>query len=78
MAKNSEGARRNRSIDPAQDGATARDPVDLHASQEAMTADQANYLKILAHEAGEPFDPDLSRALAARRIAELEARRGKP
>jgi hypothetical protein len=77
MAKNSEAARRNRSISPAADGATIKDPVDLKSGQEAMTGDQANYLKILTHEAGEPFDPDLTKALAARRIAELEARRGR-
>jgi hypothetical protein len=77
MAKNSEAARRSRSIDPAEDGATIKDPPDLHAGREAMTQEQANYLKILAHEAGEPFDPDLTRAMAARRIRELEQRTGR-
>ena len=77
MARNSEAARRNRSIEPAASGATLKDPVDLHAAQEAMTADQANYLKILCHEAGEAFDPDLTRALAARRITALEAQTGR-
>ncbi|WP_372619947.1 DUF3072 domain-containing protein [Falsiroseomonas sp.] len=77
MAKNSEAARRNRLINPARDGATIKDPPDLHTAQEAMTADQANYLKTLSHEAGEPFDPDLTKALAARRIRELEARTGR-
>lgn len=77
MAKNSEAARRSRSIQAGMDGATIKDPADLHTAQEAMTTDQANYLKILAHEAGEAFDPDLSKAMAARRIAELEARRGR-
>ncbi len=77
MASNSPEARRNRSISHANDGATLKHPVDLHAAQEAMTNEQANYLKTLTHEAGEAFDPDLTRALAARKIAELEARRGK-
>jgi hypothetical protein len=77
MARNSDAARQNRSISPAANGATLKDPVDLKSAHEAMTGDQANYLKILTHEAGEPFDPDLTKALAARKIAELEARRGK-
>ncbi len=77
MARNSPDARAARSIARPVDGATLKDPNDLHAAQEAMTQDQANYLKILTREAGEPFDPDLTKALAARRIAELEARRGR-
>ena len=77
MAKNSEDARRNRPIAPGRVDATLRDPPDLHTANEAMTAAQANYLKTLCHEAGEPFDPDLTKALAARRIAELEARTGR-
>lgn len=78
MAKNSEAARQNRSIAPADNGATIKDPADLHTANEAMTASQANYLKQLSAEAGEEFDPDLSKAMAARRIAALEARRGRP
>jgi hypothetical protein len=42
-----------------------------------MTGAQASYLKTLSEEAGEPFDADLTKAEASRRIDELRARTGK-
>jgi hypothetical protein len=42
-----------------------------------MTGAQASYLKTLSEEAGESFDPDLSKAEASRRIDELQARTGR-
>lgn len=77
MAKNSEAARRNRTIDPTADGATIKDPPDLHTANEAMTGEQAAYLKALCREAGETFDPDLTKALAARKIRQLEEKTGR-
>jgi hypothetical protein len=77
MARNSEAARQNRSIAPADNGATIKDPADLHTANEAITASRVNYLKQLSAEAGEAFDPDLSKAMAARSNAAREARPGK-
>jgi hypothetical protein len=44
-----------------------------------MTGAQASYLKALCEEAGEPFDPNLSKAEASKLIDELQAktRRGR-
>ena len=42
-----------------------------------MTGAQAAYLKTLWMEAGEPFDPDLTKAEASKRIDELQAKTGR-
>jgi hypothetical protein len=42
-----------------------------------MTGAQASYLKTLSQEAGEPFDENLSKADASRRIEELQAKTGR-
>jgi len=54
------------------------EPLDEPA--EAMTQAQASYLQSLAAAAGDTFDSGLSKAAAAKRIAELErkTRRGPP
>jgi hypothetical protein len=41
-----------------------------------MSADQAEHLRILCEEAGEPFDPTLSREAAERQIDRLQHRAG--
>ena len=41
-----------------------------------MSADQAEHLRILCEEAGEPFDPTLSREFAERQIHRLQHRAG--
>jgi hypothetical protein len=53
-------------------------PEDLcvRDPDEAMTADQAEHLRILCQEAGERFDPGLSREAAERRIRRLQHRAG--
>ena len=56
---------------------TAKDPDDWVTGDEAMTGAQASYLKTLCEEAGEEFDPELSKADASRRIDELQARTGR-
>ena len=53
---------------------TAR-PAASHRA-EAMTADQAERLHILSSEAGEAFNPSLTRAEADRRIRDLQRRPG--
>ena len=53
-------------------------PVDDWVTgDEAMTGAQASYLKTLCEEAGEEFDPDLSKAEASKRIDELQDRTGR-
>lgn len=56
----------------------AEKPVeDWVTGDEPMTGAQASYLKTLCEEAGENFDPELSKADASRRIDELQARTGR-
>lgn len=64
---------------PKQDapGNAAKDPDDWVTGDEAMTGAQASYLKTLSEEAGEAFDPDLSKADASKRIDTLQARTGR-
>ena len=54
-----------------------KDPVDWTTGDETMTGAQASYLKTLCEEAGEEFDPNLTKAEASRRIDELQARTGR-
>ena len=43
------------------------------AGGESMTGAQASYLKTLSEEAGEEFDPSLTKGEASKRIDELQA-----
>lgn len=63
--------------DPAQSPAAEKDPGDWVTGDEPMTAPQASYLQTLCQEAGEEFDPSISKADASRRIDELQARTGR-
>ena len=65
--------------DPKTDAPSNADkPVDDWVTgDERMTGAQASYLKTLCEEAGEPFDPDLSKADASRRIDALQERTGR-
>ena len=63
--------------DPEPGSNTIKDPDDWTTGDEAMTGAQASYLKTLSEEAGEPFDPELTKADASRRIDELQARTGR-
>jgi hypothetical protein len=42
-----------------------------------MTGAQASYLETLSEEAGENFDPKLSKADASKRIDELQEKTGR-
>ena len=53
---------------------TAKDPDEWVTGDEAMTGAQASYLKTLSEQAGEPFDPSLTKAAASKRIDELKER----
>lgn len=50
---------------------------DWTTADEPMTGAQASYLKTLCQEAGEDFDPDLTKADASRRIDELQETTGR-
>ena len=63
--------------DPARPSNREKDPDDWTTGDEPMTGAQASYLKTLCEEAGEEFDPDLSKAAASKRIDALRARTGR-
>ena len=54
-----------------------KDPSDWTTGDEPMTGPQASYLETLCREAGEEFDPNMTKADASRRIDELQARTGR-
>lgn len=64
---------------PKQDapGNADKDPDDWTTGDEPMTGAQASYLKTLCEEAGETFDPDLSKADASKRIDALQSQTGR-
>jgi hypothetical protein len=51
-----------------------KEPDDWKTGAEPMTASQRSYLETLCQETGEPFEPELSKAEASKRIDELRAR----
>jgi hypothetical protein len=64
--------------DPATRSSNAeKDPDDWSTGNETMTGAQASYLQTLSEEAGEAFDPGLSKAEASKRIDALQARTGR-
>ena len=54
-----------------------KDPTDWKTGGEPMTAAQASYLRTLSDQASEPFDENLTKAEASRRIDELQERTGR-
>ena len=54
-----------------------KDPDEWKTGDEPMTGAQASYLKTLSDQANEPFDEDLTKAEASRRIDELQQRTGR-
>ncbi|MCK0169309.1 DUF3072 domain-containing protein [Jannaschia sp. S6380] len=64
---------------PKQDapGNADKDPDDWTTGDEPMTGAQASYLKTLSEEAGETFDPDMTKAEASKRIDALQERTGR-
>jgi hypothetical protein len=54
-----------------------KDPEEWKTGDEPMTGAQASYLKTLSDQAGEPFEEDLSKAEASRRIDRLQERTGR-
>ncbi len=58
-------------------GNAVKDPDHWESGDEPMTGAQASYLQTLSEEAGEEFNPSLSKADASRRIDELRANTGR-
>ncbi len=54
-----------------------KDPDNWVTGDETMTGAQASYLQTLCEEAGETFDPNLTKAEASKRIDELRNRTGR-
>ena len=54
-----------------------KDPEDWITGDEPMTGPQASYLQTLCQEAGEDFDPTLTKAQASERIDALQAKTGR-
>jgi hypothetical protein len=59
------------------DTTAAKDPEDWVTGDEEMTGPQASYLQTLSQEAGEEFDPSLTKAQASERIDELQQKTGR-
>jgi len=64
-------------IDPEKPSNLQKDPDDWTTGDEPMTGAQASYLKTLSEEAGEEFDPGLTKAEASKRIDALQAKTGR-
>jgi hypothetical protein len=65
---------------PKQDPPTSnadKDPDNWVTGDEEMTGAQASYLKTLCEEAGEEFDPELSKADASKQIERLQEKTGR-
>lgn len=54
-----------------------KDPEDWVTGDEEMTGAQRSYLQTLCEEAGEEFDPNLTKAEASKRIDELQEKTGR-
>ena len=56
---------------------TAKDPDTWTTGDESMTGAQASYLQTLCEEAGETFDPNLTKAEASKMIDALQSKTGR-
>ncbi|GLC25465.1 DUF3072 domain-containing protein [Roseisolibacter agri] len=56
---------------------TRKDPDQWVTGDETMTGAQASYLQTLSEEAGEEFEPELTKAEASKKIDELRERTGR-
>jgi len=66
-----------RTQEQADESNTIKDPADWTTGDEPMTGAQRSYLKTLSEEAKEPFDENLTKAEASRRIDELQQKTGR-
>ena len=58
-------------------GNMVKDPEDWVTGEEPMTGAQASYLQTLSEEAGEEFDPKLTKAQASEKIDALQEKTGR-
>ncbi len=56
---------------------TVKDPDEWVTGDKRMTGAQHSYLKTLSDEAKEPFDENLTKAEASKRIDELQQKTGR-
>jgi oxalate decarboxylase/phosphoglucose isomerase-like protein (cupin superfamily) len=63
--------------DTPAEGNMKKDPDTWVTGEEPMTGAQRSYLKTLSEEAKQPFDDNLTKAEASRRIDELQAATGR-
>lgn len=65
--------------DPKNDpsGNAVKDPDKWVTGGEPMTGAQASYLETLSEEAGENFDPELTKAEASKEIDHLQEETGR-
>lgn len=61
----------------ASQGNMEKDPDDWVTGDEPMTGAQRSYLKTLSEEAKVPFDEQLTKAQASKRIDELQEQTGR-
>jgi hypothetical protein len=54
-----------------------KNPADWTTGDEPMTGPQRSYLQTLCREAGEEFNPDMTKADASRKIDELQEKTGR-
>jgi len=66
-----------RTSESSNDSNMEKDPDDWVTGEEPMTGAQKSYLKTLSEEAKQPFDDNLSKAEASKRIDELQAQTGR-
>ena len=64
-------------ITDKEDSNMIKDPEDWVTGDEEMTGAQRSYLQTLCEEAGEEFDPNLTKAEASKRIDELQQTTGR-
>ena len=65
------------SDDATTPGNPAKNTDDWVTGDEAMTGPQASYLQTLKQEAGEEFDPKITKAEASEEIERLQAQTGR-
>ena len=63
--------------DAREESNTIKDPAEWTTGDERMTGAQRSYLKTLSDEAKVPFDEELTKAEASKRIDELQAKTGR-
>ena len=62
---------------PNQQPNPEKDTENWVTGDEPMTGPQASYLETLSQEAGEEFDPKLTKAQASERIEALQSKTGR-